>query len=140
MAEAVLDASAILALLRAEPGSEQVTEVIADALVSVINEAEVIGKLIWRGQTPAEAESVVRGLPYRLVDLDKELCRRAGSWWAVTKPQGLSLADRCCLALAEREKLPAVTADRNWSKIALDVEVRLISGRGTQRPRADDRR
>jgi PIN domain nuclease of toxin-antitoxin system len=126
MAEAVLDASAILALLRAEPGSEQVTEVIADALVSVINEAEVIGKLIWRGQTPAQARTVVRGLPYRLVDLDRDLCRRAGSWWAVTKPQGLSLADRCCLALAERENLPAITADRIWSKITLDVEVRLI--------------
>jgi ribonuclease VapC len=130
MAEAVLDASAILALLRAEPGSDQVTAVIAEALVSVINEAEVIGKLIWRGQTSEQALSTVRGLPYRLVDLDRDLCRRAGAWWGVTKPQGLSLADRCCLALAERERLPALTADGSWSKIALDVEVRLISGRG----------
>jgi PIN domain nuclease of toxin-antitoxin system len=130
MAEVVLDASAILALLRAEPGSEQVAEVITDALVSVINEAEVIGKLIWRGQTPAQAERAVRGLAYQLVDLDRDLCRRAGSWWAVTQPQGLSLADRCCLALAERERLPAITTDRSWSKISLGVEVRLVSGRG----------
>lgn len=130
MAKAVLDASAVLAVLRSEPGSEQVTEVIGDALVSVINEAEVIGKLIWRGQTPRQAESVVRGLPYQLMDLDKDLCRRAGSWWAETKPQGLSLADRCCLALAKREGLPALTTDGSWAKIALDVEVQLISGRG----------
>ena len=129
MAEVVLDASAILALLRSEAGSEQVDAVIADSLVSVINEAEVIGKLIWRGQSPEQAVEVVRTLPYQLVDLDKGLCRRAGSWWGVTRPQGLSIADRCCLALAEREGLPALTTDSSWAKITLNVEVRLISDR-----------
>jgi PIN domain nuclease of toxin-antitoxin system len=130
MTEVVLDASAILTLLRNEPGAEEVVDVIENSLVSPINEAEVIGKLIQRGQTPEEALSVVENLPYRLVDLDTELCRRAGSWWAVTRPQGLSLADRCCLALAERANLPALTADRSWIGVALDVEVRLIAGRG----------
>lgn len=132
MAEVVLDASAILAMLRAEPGAEQVAEVIGEALVSVINEAEVIGKLIWRGQSPEQALQVVRSLPYKLVNLDSDLCRRAGSWWGVTKPQGLSLADRCCLALAQRERLPALTTDTGWTKIALKVDVRLISGRRSQ--------
>lgn len=129
MAKVVLDSSAILAMLRAEAGSEQVTAVISGALVSVINEAEVIGKLIWRGETAEQAERTVRRLPYRLVDLDRSLCRRAGSWWAMTKEQGLSLADRCCLALAERERLPALTADASWAKVALGVEVRLLGGR-----------
>jgi PIN domain nuclease of toxin-antitoxin system len=129
MAEAVLDASAILALLRAEPGAEQVAGVIGNALVSVINEAEVIGKLIWRGQAPEQALGIVKSLPYRLIDLDRELCRRAGSWWAVTKPQGLSLGDRCCLALAQREKLPALTTDTSWADVALGVEIRLIRQR-----------
>lgn len=128
MAEAVLDASAVLAMLRAEPGAEQVAELIDEALVSVINEAEVIGKLIWRGQTPEQALSVVKGLPYRLVDLDGELCRRAGSWWGITRPQGLSVADRCCLALAEREGLPALTSDASWAKVSVGVEVRVIRG------------
>ena len=131
MAEAVLDASAILALLRSEPGSEQVAPLIADALVSVVNEAEVIGRLIWRGQTPEQALAVVAGLPYQVVDLDRDLCRQAGAWSGITKAHGLSLADRCCLALAAREGLPALTADRSWSRVALGVEVHLISGRGT---------
>ena len=130
MASFVLDASAILAMLRSEPGSEQVTEVVADALVLVVNEAEVIGKLIQRGQTPDEALEVVRSLPYRLIDLDRDLGRQAGAWWGVTKAQGLSIADRCCLALAEREKLPALTTDAAWAKTTLDVDVRLIRGRG----------
>jgi PIN domain nuclease of toxin-antitoxin system len=132
MAEVVLDASAILALLHSEPGAEQVAPLMEMALVSVINEAEVISRLIARGRRPEEALTIVKTLPYELVDLDRDLGRRAGAWWGVTKPQGLSLGDRCCLALAEREGLPALTADRSWSKIALGVEVRLIAGRGRQ--------
>ena len=129
MAAVVLDASAVLALVRNEPGSEQVAEVIGRALVTVVNEAEVIGKLIWRGQTPEQAVAVVQGLPYEVVDVDRELCNQAGAWWGETKAQGLSLADRCCLALAQRERLPALTTDASWARISLPVDVRLISGR-----------
>ena len=132
MAEAVLDASTILALLHAEPGGEQVAPLVEDSLSASSNEAEVIGRLIARGRSQEEALEIVKALPYRLIDLDRDLCRRAGAWWAVTRPRGLSLADRCCLALAERERLPAVTADSSWVEIALPVEVRLISGRRRQ--------
>ena len=129
MAEAVLDASAILALLLGEPGSEQVEELIRDALVSVVNESEVIGRLIAGGQPAAQALDVVASLPYQLVDLDRELSRQAGAWWGITKPYGLSLADRCCLALAKREGVPAITADTAWAEVDVGVEVKLISGR-----------
>ena len=43
-----------------------------------------------------------------------------------TKAQGLSLADRACLAPAERLEVPAVTADGEWAKAAVAAEVRLI--------------
>lgn len=129
MAEVVLDASAILALLRSEPGTEEVERVIAEAVVSVVNELEVISKLIWRGQTPEQALDVVRGLPYRLVELDARQARRAGVLWQETRAQGLSLADRCCLALAERERLPAMTADTGWANVAIGVEIRVLAGR-----------
>ena len=126
MAEAVLDASAILALLRLESGWERIESVLAEGLVSVVNESEVISKLVSRGQTPSQALEVVQALPYQLVDLDAGLARRAGVVWQETKPQGLSFADRCCLALAERERLPALTTDRAWSKVSIGVKVELI--------------
>lgn len=129
MAEAVLDASAILAMLRSEPGAAEVESIIANAIVSNVNEAEVIGKLIFRGYTAEQALETVRNLPYRLAELDVALARRAGVLWQATKPQGLSLADRCCLALAERERLPALTTDSSWSNVNIDVEIRLIQGR-----------
>jgi ribonuclease VapC len=39
---------------------------------------------------------------------------------------GLSLADRACLSLAVERQAPALTADRAWGALALDIEVRLI--------------
>ncbi|MYZ49513.1 PIN domain-containing protein [Propylenella binzhouense] len=126
MAGAVLDASAVLALLRSEAGAEPIAELLAESLVCVVNEAEVIGVLVQRGSPPAEALEIVSGLPYRLVDLDRRLARRAGTLWLAGKPHGLSLGDRCCLALAERERLPVYTADRSWARLALDLDVRLV--------------
>jgi PIN domain nuclease of toxin-antitoxin system len=57
---------------------------------------------------------------------DEALALRAGELRLLTARHGLSLADRACIALAERERLPAVTADRAWTKLDLGVEIRLI--------------
>lgn len=129
MAEAVLDSSAILGVLLSERGFEGVADVLGRSLVSVVNEAEVISVLIQKGDSAEGALSIVRSLPYQLVDLDRDLARRAGALWREFKPRGLSLGDRCCLALAEREGLPALTSDERWASLALPIEVRLIRHR-----------
>ena len=116
-------------MLRAEPGAEQVEEVMDDALVSVVNEAEVISKLLWRGDMPAQAQRIAAALPYEVAPLDYEMALRAGILWGETRKQGLSLGDRCCLALAEREGLPVLTADDVWKDVDVGVEIRLILGR-----------
>jgi ribonuclease VapC len=42
-----------------------------------------------------------------------------------TRHLGLSLADRACLALAQRLELPVLTTDRAWEQLDLAVDVRL---------------
>jgi ribonuclease VapC len=126
MADAVLDSSAILAVLLLEKGGDEIVPYMERSLVSVVNEAEVISVLIQKGETNNRALEIVRRLPYELVDLDRTLARRAGILWRDSKPRGLSLGDRCCLALAEREKLPALTADRRWADLAIGVEIRVF--------------
>lgn len=126
MTEGVLDSSAILAVLLAEPGAEAIAAIIPQSLVSVANEAEAITVLIRNGAPPEHALRSVLSLDYKVVDLDAGLARRAGTLWREVKPRGLSLGDRCCLALAERENLPAVTADQRWADLDLDIEVRLF--------------
>jgi ribonuclease VapC len=125
-AEAVLDSSAVLAVIRIERGYEAIARMLARSLISVVNEAEVISVLIQKGDSVAKALDAVRALPYKLADLDQQLARRAGSLWREFKPRGLSLGDRCCLALAEREGLPVITSDRRWADISIGVDIRLF--------------
>lgn len=126
MAEAVLDSSAILATVLSESGAERIADLMPASLVSVVNEAEVITVLIRNGTPPEQALSATRDLPYVRVDLDAGLARRAGALWREVKPRGLSLGDRCCLALAEREALPVWTSDQRWKDLPIGLEIRLF--------------
>ena len=71
---------------------------------------------------------MLRPLPIRLIPLDIWLSYDAGMLRPITLEGGLSLSDRCCLALAKREGLPALTAERRWPLIAeaAGVTVELI--------------
>lgn len=126
MAEAVLDASAVLAVLRREPGDEKVSRVMPNALLCTVNLTEIVSKLIERGAPPAAAVDIVRSLPYRIITYDEDLASEAGALWAETRSMGLSLGDRACLALARRERLPALTTDQRWAERDIGVEVLLI--------------
>jgi ribonuclease VapC len=126
MASAVLDSSAILAILNDEPGADAVEAMLDDALVSTVNYAEVIAKLVERGSSSAQAQSALRSVVLTTVDFDIGLAQRTGTLRAETIRRGLSLGDRACLALAEREGVPALTGDRTWVGAVSGVEVRLI--------------
>src|SRR5882724_8264870 len=100
MALIVLDSSAVLALILSEPGAKEVESVIADSLISVVNESEVMSQLVWGGESAERAEEIVGALPYEVADLDRRQAFRAAALWKPTRARGLSLGDRCCLALA----------------------------------------
>jgi PIN domain nuclease of toxin-antitoxin system len=126
MAKAVLDSSAVLAVLNAEQGADEVAAVLDDALVSTVNYAEVVAKLVERGSTYTQAQSALQLFALTTVDFDIVLARRTGALRAETMRRGLSLGDRACLSLAEREGLPAMTSDRNWVGAVSGIDVRLI--------------
>lgn len=126
MADIVLDASAILALLRNERGSEAVAAIIAKSLVSAVNLSEVVAKLVERGTAAADAVDIVDSLPFETADFDNGLAHATGLMWTRGKKAGLSLGDRACLALAEHRRLPVITADRNWRDLDVAIEVRIL--------------
>jgi len=126
VASSVLDSSAVLAVINGEPGGEIVAALINDSLVSAVNFAEVMTKLVERSGSLERARKALAILDLNVVDFDRDLAENAGGLVAQTKVRGLSLGDRCCLALALRERVPAVTADRAWQDADLGVEVRLF--------------
>jgi ribonuclease VapC len=123
----VLDASALLALFNGEPGSEKVAQAIKEgAAISTVNLAEVVSKLSDVG-TPGELiQDAVNVLKLSIVDFDAELAYKVGLLRPLTKHIGLSLGDRACLALAQSLNLPALTADKAWQELSLDVNIQVI--------------
>jgi ribonuclease VapC len=118
MSGVVLDASALLALLKDEPGAALVAEGLAASRISAVNHAEVVGHFIHAGMPQAAVDAMLRPLPLDVVPADRELADMAGRLRALTAEAGLSLGDRFCLALGLRDGLPAWTADRQWKTVS----------------------
>ena len=121
----VLDASALIAMLKEEPGGDQVAEVIKDCCMCVVNFAEVISYFAFAGYSQNQVAEILRPLPIDLVPADADLSWAAGLLRPKTKQAGLSLGDRYCLALAKRNDSDVLTADQSWEQIADDVGVRV---------------
>jgi ribonuclease VapC len=122
----VLDASALLALVNSEAGAAAVGDLLDDSVINAVNLSEAAATLCERG-VPAEGTRHILGtLRLTVVALDEALAYRVAELRRLTKKQGLSLGDRACLATAERLSARAVTADRMWTKLRLDIEVLLI--------------
>jgi ribonuclease VapC len=123
----VLDASAVLALLGQEPGSEPVAQYIIDgALISSVNVSEIVAKLSERGMPAQIIHETIDSLKMKVIDFDTGMAYEAGLLRPLTKDSGLSLGDRACLALAGHLKLPAITADKAWEKLSLNVQITVI--------------
>lgn len=132
MSSVVLDASALLAYLRDEPGADAVADAVAGgASISTVNLGEVLSRVADHGADPADVarEMTDRGLLDGAITVEEFTSADAvevGRLRPLTRKHGLSLGDRACLALARRLALPAVTADTAWSKLDLELDLRQI--------------
>jgi ribonuclease VapC len=125
----VLDASALLAFIHREPGSDLVASNLAGSTMSSINYAEVLKKLIEKGATAKDARQQVDYLPVIVHPFDNVQAFETASIWPDTKALGLSLGDRACLALGLMSGATVLTADRLMAKTKLPVKVKLIRDR-----------
>ncbi len=126
----VLDASAIIAFLQGEPGSEVVGRALHSqrCVVSAANQAEVIAKSLDRGADPDAIKMILAELAYSVVDIPVGDGEQAGWIRGQTPSIGLSLGDRLCLALAQRLSARVLTADRAWLETSqtLRLEIQCI--------------
>lgn len=122
-----LDASALIGLLRGEPGADRVEAVLSDAVISSVNYSEVVAKIVERGGTAELAASILDPLYLDVVEFDRPQAVEAGRLRALTRRAGLSLGDRACLALAATRGVTVLTADRAWAELALpDLRIELL--------------
>ena len=127
MSKVVLDASALLAVLNQEPGAQTLTpELLSGAIISTVNLAEVQGMLVDRGLRPDDAWEAVLSLIREAVPFTQDHARLAGDLVAQTRPLGLCLGDRACLALGLALKAPVYTADKSWRKVKVGARIHVI--------------
>lgn len=126
MSKVVFDASAIIAASNDEPGAHTVLALRADSAVSTVNLAEVKGKLVQRGLAPGDAWAVALSFSGEVFSFDSEQASIAGGLVEFTRPYGLSLGDRACLALALVLDAPVYTADKTWAKLDLGLRIHLV--------------
>jgi PIN domain nuclease of toxin-antitoxin system len=94
--------------------------------MSAVNWSEVIQKSLRAGVDTEGMLEEVSELGLLIVPFTAALADRAARLWAPTRHLGLSLGDRACLGLALERSLPALTTDRQWRELTLNVEVRLL--------------
>jgi PIN domain nuclease of toxin-antitoxin system len=123
---AVLDASALIALMRHEKGAAMVAACLSRAVVSTVNQAEVQTKLVSVGLDEREAWWHIAEIGCQSVPFDEEQARIAGGLVRITRPYGLSLGDRACLALAIQRKAAVYTTDAAWKNLSLGIGVEVI--------------
>ena len=126
MSRAVVDSSVLLAYIRKEPRAHEFLLPEIETVVSTVNLAEVVTKLILDGAGEVDAWADAMRLADEIVPFDLEHARVAGSLVKQTRRHGLSLGDRACLALGMLLHLPVYTADRVWEQVDLGVDVHVV--------------
>jgi PIN domain nuclease of toxin-antitoxin system len=123
---AVLDASALLAVLNSEPGADVVAAFLHDAIISAVNYSEVLKKTIERNGSPEQVAHIIRDLAVAIIPFDAAQAAATAALFPEAKPFGLSLADRACLALGLQRRATVLTADSKWKLVKVSVKVKLI--------------
>lgn len=109
----VLDSSALLAFLQGEPGADQVeSALVAGAVCGTANWSEVAQKVLAHRRDWSLAAALLHSYDLELAPVTVADAEHAAHRWRAG--EGLSLADRLCLALAERVGRTVLTADRGW--------------------------
>lgn len=126
MSRAVLDASAVLAVVLDEPGGAAVHPHLRGGLISAVNYAEVLDRTGRRCGSLESARQRVGRCDLQVVPFDADQAATVAALRPATDPAGLSLADRACLALGLARGVPVLTADRAWRDLDVGVAIEVI--------------
>ena len=119
----VLDASALLAFLQGEEGAQQVeAALVQGGVCGAANWSEAAQKIRSHGRDWELASALLRSFGLEVEPVIVEDAEWAAARWK--RAEGLSLADRLCLALGERLDATVVTADAEWGTAGRILQIR----------------
>jgi PIN domain nuclease of toxin-antitoxin system len=119
---AVVDASAVLAWLQEEAGSDAAEPYLMEGVIGAANWSEVLQKARQHGAPTELVSRLLASFGLAVVEVTAEDAERAADLWEPGSV--LSLADRLCLALGQRLAGPVVTTDAAWASVPEVVLIR----------------
>jgi ribonuclease VapC len=124
----VLDASALLALLKRETGADVVEASLDQAVIGSVNLGEAAQIQYLHGWQRKDFEVAIALTEIAVVPVSQQVALDAADFRELARKNGISQADCLCLALAKSEGAVVLTADRDWLTIAdaIGVKVRMI--------------
>jgi ribonuclease VapC len=111
----LLDASALIALLRDEPGAAEIERAMLSdgAAISAANYSETLQKVVQYGGDLRAVSNEIEARELSVEPVTAEDGVQAAALWL--QRSNLSLGDRLCLAVAARLECEAYTTDATWS-------------------------
>lgn len=122
----LFDTSAVIALLKKEPGYEILEDIVANSAISSVNLCELVSVLGRSGVTENEIDAIITDLLPEIISFSESLAIQAGKLASYTKDFGLSLGDRACIATAIENKMPVYTTDKIWQEVTVPVEIIIV--------------
>ena len=119
MTSVVFDASAVVAVLRDEPGANTIAPFCGDGLLSAVNLQEAIKILRGRGFSAKGVAYMIETLDLEIIPHNEIDAYQAAELVQATQQFGSGLGDRTCMALAISKGVPAITTDRAWAKLSI---------------------
>ena len=117
MKPVIADTSAIIAYLNFEPGADEVRKRLACIRLTMVNVAEIVAVVSRHQVTRSWVEERIFRVFSEMLPFDREHAYLCGALEPVTRPKGLSLGDRACLAAGILHGWPVLTADSKWTEI-----------------------
>ena len=119
----VLDASALLAFVKDENGAEAVdAALLDDPRCGAANWSEVTQRVLATGGDWDLVRALLLSYDLRIESVTAVDAEWAARRWV--RGEGLSLADRLCMALGERLDMPVLTADTAWGSEGRIIQIR----------------
>lgn len=114
----VMDASALLAVANNENHIVELPKLFNYSLITTFNLAEAANKIIIKYDADEELTwNYLGNFIQNHYPLDDNLSYEVIMLTKLSKPLGLSLGDRYCIALGKLLNLPIYTADKVWKQL-----------------------
>ena len=94
-----------------------IENIIASSAISSVNLSELVAVLARSGISDIDIDEMVKDIVSEIIPFCEDTSIKAGKLLTITKPYGLSLGDRACIATGNYYKLEIYTTDKVWLKL-----------------------